>query len=374
MREPEGPAFLKPAQASPASQADSPTKAVSQPAVSLDSPTTTIAASPSATHANASHSHVQDLELLHHWTRSAALSFVGANAREQMTIVWQDAAVKQALRYPFLMHAIFSFSALHLCHRFSQDLAPSRDRWLKRSAHDYGLALTLARPELENINPHNCHAVFAFSSIVAITRMAMPTVTGDFGDGILDHMAQTFHLLRGILVVLKVAFGWVKSGPLGPAMEEIDDFDPRPIDPDIRDGLEAIELRIPREIEDREHRAAYYEAISRMRIYFAHPHAGGGADHSAAAWPVLLQAEYMDDLMARQPLALCLLAYYGIMLDEQKQHWFMQDHGKRLLVAIIQVLDDEWLPYIQVPRNRVKPEVMFSVLTFKSANSKNEAR
>lgn len=290
-----------------------------------------------------------------------------------MLTVWKDCAVKQALKYPFLMHAIFSFSALHLVSSLSQDLAPSRDRWLKRSANDYGLALTLARGELENINPHNCHAVFAFSAIVAITRMAMPTVTGDYGDGILDHMSQTFHLLRGILVVLKVAFGWIKAGPLGAAMQDIDDFEPRPIDPDIRDGLEALELRIPGVVENRDHRAAYYDAIQRMRLYFSHPHKGGTATYSAGAWPVLLQAEYMDDLAAKKPVALCLLAYYGLMLDEQKAHWFMLDHGKRVLVAVINELDEEWMPYIQVPRNRIKPEVMFSVMNFRKTTGSREA-
>ena len=373
-REPEGPAVLR-AKPSPGNDSlftNSPSPA-QHGAVNFGSPTST--STPSSTTLTVTQpgisSSAQDLELLHHWTMEAFTSFAGGPTQASfLTPVWQNAAVKQALKYPFLMHAMFSFSALHLVTTLSQDLAPSRDAWLRRSAHDYGVALTLARPELENINPHNCHAVFAFSSIVAITRMAMPAVTGDFGDGVLDHIAQTFHLLRGILAVLKVAFGWVKAGPFGPAMQDIDDFEPKPIDPDIRDALEAIEFRIPRVISDRNIRSAYYDAIQRMRLYFAHPGGAGAAVHSAAAWPVLLQAEYMDELVARNPLALCLLAYYAVMLDEQKGRWYMSDYGKRLLVAVIQELrDEEWLPFIQVAKNRVRPEIMLNMLNFKTAKT-----
>lgn len=362
---------------------------------------------------------------MHHFATHAYISLASEESTQR---VFQTTTVRLGLTYPFLLRAIFSFSALHLA-RYQQPRAPppqlsqgsqspghasdpgspssheastpgasqaadshesstpqpkplsrTQTRWYKRAINDYGEALSLARSVLESIDEQNCHAALLFSSLVATIRSGIPQVSGDYGpSGVLGYVLESFSLVRGKAAIADTATAWVLKGPLKVVMADRKVNEPREIPDNILDAIESFEamarglqpdsmdasdvcgngeiLDPTRRAEDR--RTAYLFALAGLRAYFACQPGDVAAIRITASWPARLSAPFVNDLNAYEPLALAILAYYAMMLDNQRESWFIGDTGKRLLLQISSILGPAWDRPLAPAKRQIEVEVDF---------------
>jgi hypothetical protein len=82
----------------------------------------------------------------------------------------------------------------------------------------------------------------------------------------------------------------------------------------------------------------------------------GGIMSGIMTWPVALKDDYVSLIEAREPLAIAILAHYGIIIHLLRDRWWAADAGKRLVHAILPILLEskkEWAELVQRSWNAV---------------------
>jgi len=86
------------------------------------------------------------------------------------------------------------------------------------------------------------------------------------------------------------------------------------------------------------------------------PYLTGGIMSGIMTWPVMIQDDYVSLIEARDPMALAILAHYGVIVHLLRDKWWAADAGKRLVHAILPILRDskkEWADLVQRSWNAV---------------------
>jgi hypothetical protein len=76
----------------------------------------------------------------------------------------------------------------------------------------------------------------------------------------------------------------------------------------------------------------------------------GGIMSEIMTWPVALKDNYVGLIETRDPLALAILAHYGVIIHLLRDRWWAADAGKRLVHAILPILLEskkEWAELVQ---------------------------
>lgn len=85
----------------------------------------------------------------------------------------------------------------------------------------------------------------------------------------------------------------------------------------------------------------------------------GGIISGIMTWPVTLSDDYVSLIEARDPMALAILAHYGVIIHLLRNRWWAADAGKRLVLAILPILFEskrEWAELVQRSWNAVASE------------------
>ena len=70
-------------------------------------------------------------------------------------------------------------------------------------------------------------------------------------------------------------------------------------------------------------------------------------DHGLALiWPNVVEESYFTLLKEQQPMALIILARYGVVLHAISDQWWSKGWGRQVIEAISKMLDAEWQPSI----------------------------
>jgi hypothetical protein len=67
-------------------------------------------------------------------------------------------------------------------------------------------------------------------------------------------------------------------------------------------------------------------------------------------WPVTLSDDYVSLIETRDPMAIAILAHYGVIIHLLRDRWWAADAGKRLVHAILPILLEskkEWAELVQ---------------------------
>ncbi|KAH7398039.1 hypothetical protein BKA64DRAFT_753855 [Cadophora sp. MPI-SDFR-AT-0126] len=119
-----------------------------------------------------------DLHLLHSYTTQTSQSMLGPHMTGSS--IWGTSIVSLSFTHSFLIHAMFSLSALHLVHLHSS----SPDQFLSQrfqqiATYHHTKALTLFRHELQNLNEENAAACAACSSFLSLIPWIVPGAKGE---------------------------------------------------------------------------------------------------------------------------------------------------------------------------------------------------
>lgn len=132
-----------------------------------------------------------ELELLHRYSTKTYKGFALLSSDEEL---WQSFAVKEALKFEFLMKEIFALAALHK----ATEIPESASEYINYALEWKNEALALAHNALQNINQGNSGAVFMFSIMTMIFAIVPPlSVPGITFRSPLENLLVLFEFQKG---------------------------------------------------------------------------------------------------------------------------------------------------------------------------------
>ncbi|KAH8819927.1 hypothetical protein F5884DRAFT_762171 [Xylogone sp. PMI_703] len=294
-----------------------------------------------------------DLEILHFWTSTSAFEFLDFPSGAR---VFQVNFVQEAINYPFLMYEILSLSALHLAY-----LRPDRASIYRNIATSHhATALSLGQAELRGISSENCHACFAFSTMIYIHAWASQGAEGAsnlfFRSESLDDVGiQIVKLHRGALAVIDGnIFQLVINGPLGPLLEAWRDFDKMkgsqpPLPPDEQRHLEALaeawNARSARQLPlPLPHIEILEKTLFTLKMVFSLSAYNREISSlsSAISWLTMIPDEFIALVEQKIPEALLLVATYCVLLKRVEYMWWVKGKSRYLLERVLAELGQGW--------------------------------
>lgn len=294
--------------------------------------------------------HLHDLELLHHYTTHTYRTLSYNNEHKE---IWKSYIPKEALSHPFLMHGLLAIAALHLI-ECCEDEGSSRRKYIELATRHQNLALASFRPQLSNITPSNCHAIFAFSSLIAALAFAFSKSAGNIRAGEpVEQVLQDFFLFRGVESVLTAFWDIIRKGKLGALVRRPSDPTcSQPISKDVINALDYLHDCNGDGVThiSSEEKAAYNHAIRELRISFER---SPSSWETVFRWPIVLPEAYLTHLKNRRPMSLVILAHYCVILGRLDACWWSQGWSGHLFEAIYRSLNVSWRPLLQWPMQMI---------------------
>lgn len=275
--------------------------------------------------------------------------------------MWQVLVPQLAIQHPFLMRGIFAISALHLAH-----LRPDKsEKYLMAAADHENVALPAYRSLLSEIDKDNCHAGFAFSSLILAYSLGSPQSSGDlFFDE--PHLSGTtpqwLHLVRGTYHLLDSTWNWLDEGPMTQLLYGSTIKLSSPLQKTDSENLDLLLSLFESAKKDRLVTQAqsqiYLEAFNELKYSFEFSYSLAPSMYcrklSFLRWAVRVSDEFVELLSRREPAALVLLAHVCVLLKREEPCWFMDGHAERLIATIKQSFDEKWLAWIQWPLDQIE--------------------
>lgn len=285
---------------------------------------------------------LHDLELMMHWCNA---TFHTLSRNERTDLVWRNVVPEEALSHPFLMHGILALSALHLARTGPE---PSRRAaYLNRAVTHQNQALALFRELLGDINESNAKAMFAFAGIVVVYTFGFPH-TPDVQDPwtCVDDLYQVLVLARGVQQVIRSPADYLSHSNFAPILqvEEVHARLPDDATATINNLHEANEVCGAR---DQSHETEVYTAtIDNVAEMLSWVYGGMTSSVIAGRWAIKLPSRFLELLREREPMALVMLAHFGVLLQFLKHRWCFDEWCVRVAKAVWMLLDDQWRPLI----------------------------
>lgn len=298
---------------------------------------------------------MSQLRLLVNWQHETCQFF----SRDTETrIVWQIHLVDEALKTPPLMHGILALSALHLA---LSDSAPQAG-WLELATAHKGEALQYLRDGLENVTPDNARPMMGLAALVVAYAFGSALADGDSSNQpSLDALNHVFVLCRGVQQITSAAYSFLSQSNFAALFTPGDPYDAVP--EHIEQSLNHLEQLNTALMHSGDHDAATYTRVIAGLIGLSgHVFTQPNSMTLAAGWAIRVSPEYLDYLQAQEPLALVVHAHYCAFLHLARGNCFLQHWGRCVLQDILQILDDDWKPYVAWPLAEVEcneePEVI----------------
>ena len=291
-----------------------------------------------------------DLEIFNHY---AAYTSSSLSDRDSVQLTWRVAVAKEAIPHNFLMHALLGFASTHLA-----QLCPvQRNAYGAEAVKHRNLALRSCIPDLRNITPTNCHALFAFSSLIAISTFVFPNSMNESPVVPIENILSFFILIRGVNTVLQGGLDWIRSGSLEPLIQDgrlnwRHDFPLLPAA--FHAPFESLRALNANASAGTTIRKMYAEVIQDLENSYAAHHPIASDRSLVFIWCAIVPEEYVSRVRKRQPIALVILAHFAVLLHSVSAQWWAGDRGRRLTEAIHAELDDKWKPAVRWPMDAVQ--------------------
>lgn len=217
----------------------------------------------------------------------------------------------------------------------------------------------MATSLLPYINEGNCTPLCIFAGLAAMCAMASPRKPEDFLLVNNNGLADWIGLIRGMSSIIKSSEPALFSGSLGLIFQNGSlRLQPRSSEPfmfgSVHDGqvlmLQRRLLDVPTS-PDPVRTLAYTEALVELRksINSLHVHAETHEESDAFIWVFRLPETYLILLKGQDQGALCIFAFFCILLHRLSESWWAQGWGTHLMNQVYSLLDDEHRSWVQWP-------------------------
>ncbi|CAG9997207.1 unnamed protein product [Clonostachys byssicola] len=305
---------------------------------------------------------MQEAELMHHYTAYTCLSM---SENPVLRSLWRDIVPKHAFRHPFLLQGLYACAALHKVHG-DQNMAPEALARLIHAADFYQQdSLKTYIDLLSNVTEENCHALFAFSQIIAglsFARLSSTIYEHTSGPiDFIDSFLSLFELMKGALNVAIEGIEWLREGNLRSMLGDA------PSIPSRQDlagsstpcgrAMETLSHHIAVQIQDDEASRARVEVLqSTLRLVyslFLEPPESKERLNNIGGFLVFADLEFIRLLKGWDHGALAILAYYGAALHRLRHIWYYGDVGAKIVKAVEDIGIQAYSTYLTWPQQQV---------------------
>ncbi|CZR68316.1 uncharacterized protein PAC_18215 [Phialocephala subalpina] len=289
----------------------------------------------------------EDLELLHHFS---TVTYTTLAYREDLHQMWRIQIPKMAMKQKFLMHSLFSIASLHIAFSHPENASSYVDRAIRHN----NIALREYSSKLHSITPENSPSLFACSILLIIVALRLPVSGPHQGPiGTIEEIAGIFVLTRGVRLVLAEMWDWVRESEIAPLFvgRELDDNIILP--KDVADAVELLEECNQQSADTGSDKEAYALAIQGLKASFMHLRSKERDNGLVLSWPVDVSQDYTKLLSLRRPMALVILAYFAVTLEEVRESWWAEGWGTQLIQEVSQVLSAEWKCLMVWPMDKI---------------------
>lgn len=280
--------------------------------------------------------------------------------------MFKTAVMELSFKYPFLLHEMLSLAALHIAHS-----RPGRRNFYLLAADSHtttGLSL-FQREISREVNETNCHACFAFSTMLFTQAWASQDLSKPNylffppTEGIAEGQVQWVKLIRGTHTILEGKWGVLAQGPLAGLFTGWGALDENRDDPVTEE--EEWHLRELREAwstsartqEQKDILDGALRKLQRVMSMLSHHHEIG-KHPIIMSWFSTISNEYIKMLEQRMPEAVLIAVYYCIPLRLLDTAWWMNGKARNLLETLLGVLGERWTRWTKWPREKVMQEDM----------------
>ncbi|KAI0444339.1 hypothetical protein F4803DRAFT_263482 [Xylaria telfairii] len=309
---------------------------------------------PSARTANDPLVNIAHLELFHHFTQS---TFLFIDKDTAFTDQLKKTALSSAFSSPYLMHGILAFAARHLS---TQVVAERSRHYLDQSTRLQTWAVANFNPAPREPDRDTCVALFLFSSLICIHGLADTALLDRLNpDPFFIRFGQYFGLQRGVRTIIvdhwpqlreseiHTLFQWCEllalrkgQGSQCDALRQLvtqsTDLSPAAAEA-CRLAIELLQCILDEHVPG--------HPVPARQVY------------STLAWPLLISEKVIDLLVLRRPVALIILAYYGVTL-EFCHVWMVGQVGKHVVHAVNRHLGSSWDSWLRWPCEAIGIELL----------------
>jgi len=297
--------------------------------------------------------------LLHQWTTVTAASIANTASPHPF---WAIDCPKVAFANQHIMHLILAFSALHkaqACQNMSDVLRTT-------ATQHFNLGLRQTHTALTQLSTSNAHAIYISAILICFCTFAF----GPSDDEFLFFSSSNnsgsdtwYSMIRGVRVIIEAMgneFIHDADGPLKTLVTGPGD-DPQVIEKK-RSYIVCWQDPIRRLRENitacSEHQQIYLKALERL---FPALEAVWGKttdlketlqpnrEVTIFAWLYLLEDDFVNRLGQRDQVALLILGYYALLLEELKCFWFMIGWPEHLMAGVRRYVDEEHMSWVEWP-------------------------
>lgn len=291
---------------------------------------------------------IDDLELLHHYTTSACLTITQEPLARNF---WRVNIPQIAFTTPYILGGILSLSALHLA-RFRPE---RKEFYIAQAFHHHNSALTLASPLILNITRENAVQLFLFSTITNFFAFAKPRDKSDLLVSNDDSVPDWLYMFRGVRALMDAESDWIHSSSIAVMFES---------------GVKMHEFWLSATFENEAFREleanmqastghdlatlqVLLEAVRDLKRSFALLWDKSQSDENKSrgifVWLYKISNAYIDLVTKDNNEALCVLAFFCVLLRRLEFMWWIEGWGLHLIERIYSRLNNTYRLWIRWP-------------------------
>ncbi|KAH6653315.1 putative C6 transcription factor [Truncatella angustata] len=295
---------------------------------------------------------INDLELLHHYTTSACLTF---STEPMVRNFWRVNVPQMGFTTPYILKGMLSLSALHLA-KFRPD---RKDFYVAQAFLHHNAAVNMVSPIITKITVENCVPVFLFSTITNYFAFAKPKESDDFLLSSHSAPPDWLMLFRGVRALMEAEHAVIHHSSVaamfetGIAMHQYwlsHTFE--------NEAFRELEANIRLNLRDEPEKLdVLMQAMATLKRSYAtvyeSPQTIAQTDENKVRgifiWLFKLSNPYIMLVGEGNNEALCILAYFCVLMRRLDFLWWMEGWGLHLIERIYSKLNDNYRLWIRWP-------------------------
>jgi hypothetical protein len=273
---------------------------------------------------------------MHHWFMKTCQSFT-----IKLTDLFRSHVVKEALKHEYLTDSIFALTSLHIASETSDPVSAAS--YVNVALQYQNNAVPNFRTALHNVTQSNCDAIFASSILImacSVVSPLFPAGDSDIAKSSTDSILHLYDFINGISSIVDISRQWLESGPCRVVFRTRRGFEAPTEDKTTlpTEHLRHLNNTVTGTSNSLRHQT-YERAIEWLERCFAEDKT------MAVTWLAMAGKDFTKELQKREPMALMVFMYWGVLLDKLDEMWWAKCSGKRLVEELCGILNghgNEW--------------------------------
>lgn len=290
------------------------------------------------------------MELLHHYTTSTHLTITQEPLARNF---WRVNIPQMGFSTPYILRGLLSLSALHLA-RFRPD---RKDFYIAQAFLHHNAALPMVAPLITNISLENCVQLFIFSTITNYFAFAKPRDDDDFLLSNNDSRLDWLFLFRGIRALMEAQGEMIHQSEISILFESGIQLHKSWLSYDFdNEAFKELEANIRCSLgghDTEENMSTLLVVVKDLKRSFAVVYNGNSSDENKTrgifVWLFKVHNNYINLVAQGNSEALCVLAFFCVLLRRLEFIWWIEGWGLHLVERIYLRLNPTYKLWIRWP-------------------------